>query len=107
MDNFEIDLMVLVNEGFRFKTGKAIQFKLFNVDDVPIDEIPLNNRAFNALKRNKYETVGQVVDNMWKLPKANSVGTKTLKEIKNSILRFAYNRMDDNQKRQFWMEVME
>lgn len=76
--------------------------------DYPIEELCLSNRGYNALKRCSANSIGNVVDliNSDKIYKVNSLGKKTINEIKMGILDYIYSSLEKPQKLIFFKNLI-
>ena len=86
--------------------GKTVQVNLSftaKACATELDELEFSVRASNALKRAGVFTVGQAVDLIAEdgLLRIRNLGKKTQNEIKTRILAFGYDRLQENEKRQF------
>ena len=61
--------------------------------EISIDELELDQRAVNALKRNKVFNIGEALD--IDLMETRNCGVVTVKRIKNSILNYVIPNMTD------------
>ena len=74
----------------------------------PIDELNLSARAYNALKRARLDTIGQLADVMTEgdmLEKIRNLGCKSLSEIRRTFLNESYCRLPDAQKERLWQSL--
>lgn len=62
-----------------------------------IDKIDLNERSKNCLKRGKFLTIGEVLDNKEKLKNTSGCGEKSIKAINSSIIRTYLLGMSENE----------
>lgn len=56
--------------------------------DLEIDELDLSVRSYNCLKRGGIQTVRDIVEMAWQLPKLRNLGKKSLKEIKDRLKEY-------------------
>lgn len=75
--------------------------------DSSIDELDFSVRANNSMKRVGVFTIGEVIDLIANdgLLHIRNLGKKTQNEIKTRILLFGYERLTDNEKKQFFYDV--
>ena len=103
--SFSRDLAVLVSKGYRLN-GKQISFPVTCVKGVSVSELPLSNRAVNGLRRAQIMTIEELLDPKVNLYRTRNLGVKSVKEIKNAVLNYCYERMDKEQRAAFWREVI-
>ena len=74
-----------------------------------LDELEFSVRASNALKRAGIFTVGQAVDLIAGdgLLRIRNLGRKTQNEIKTRLLAFGYDRLDERDRKKFWIDTLE
>lgn len=101
--SFSKDLAVMEMNGFKLN-GKQIQFPVYHVSEMPIEELNLGVRASNGLKRAGIMTVDGILER--DLGKVRNLGAKSVKEIKNAVLNYSYERMNQQQKAEFWKNVL-
>lgn len=106
MSEFEQDLMKLVNEGFRFK-GSNLHCKLKGISNRLIDEPELPTKAYNWARRKEIKTIGEFIENITAFANSRGIGEKTLKDTKNKILQFAYEKMNQTNRQEFWKSILE
>ena len=97
-----------VHSIFGAKARMRLEFTR-KVCDTNIDAIDLSVRAFNALKRNGVNTLGEAVDaiNDGTLASFRNLGAKSLKEIKVKIINYGYDVLSDKKKQLFLMNIVE
>lgn len=77
--------------------------------EMSIEELNLSVRARNGLMRAKTDTVGRVVELIMSdrgLSSLRNIGRKTVAEIKLCIVSAAYERMDSEKRRAFWVRFV-
>ncbi len=74
-----------------------------------IDEIDFSVRASNSMKRAGIFTVGDAIDLIADdgLLRIRNLGKKTQNEIKTRIMEFGYERLNTNEKKIFFLDVIE
>ena len=74
-----------------------------------VDDIDFSPRANNSLKRAGIFTIGQVIDLIADdgLLRIRNLGKKTQNEIKVRIMMFGYNRLNENEKKRFFYDVVD
>lgn len=104
MSKFMQDLAVMQAKGFKLN-GNQIQFPVYHVEGVPIGELTLSTRSSNGLKRAQIMTVDKILET--DLSKMRNLGAKSIKEIKNAVLNYSYERMSATQRAEFWRSIVE
>ena len=102
MSKFGEDLAVMQAKGFKLN-GNKLQFPVYHITGVPIEELNLSARAMNGLKRAGVMTIDAILET--DLSKQRNLGIKSVKEIKNAVLNYSYERMTDKQRTEFWNEI--
>ena len=76
--------------------------------DITIDEMEFSVRATNSLKRAGLFTIGEIVDMITseKLKGIRNLGAKTENEIKTRLLVLGYEKLNDHDKVQFFMDAL-
>lgn len=84
----------------------GVSFKTCEKD---IDELDLSVRAQNCLKRAGIMKVRQLLDiaGTDELMKLRNLGRKSLIEIKTTLLSVGYEQLDEDDKRNFWAQMLE
>lgn len=103
MSTFIEDYKAKQAAGFELK-GKKIEFPIYHVTGVAIEDLNLSQRSSNGLKRAQLMTVDEVL--AADLTKVRNLGAKSIKEIKNAILNYSYENMTETQEANFWREVL-
>lgn len=103
MGTFSEDLKAKQAVGYRLKSG-TIPFPVYHLDGVPIEELNLSQRASNGLKRAQIMTIDAILEK--DLNAVRNLGVKSVREIKNAVLNYSYDRMSDNQKAEFWNTIL-
>lgn len=81
----------------------------FNDEDfnIPIEDLNLGTRSYNALKRCKFNTLNDVIhhfkENGWRNIK--NFGVTSAKEVFDKIIEFSWNDMSDNEKSEFLIKM--
>ena len=94
-------------------TMEPVASMKFYIDDTPairatpIDCLGLAGRSQNALKREGWMTVGQLLDNWPNIGKMKNVGTKSIGEIKRGFLNWYYGELRLAEKHDFWERALE
>ena len=105
----EIGLVPTLNAVF----GKTVKVKIpftKRACEAPIDDIEFSPRANNSMKRGSVFTIGEIIDIINDddgLKRIRNLGTKTENEIKTRLLVYAYDRLTDNEKKNFFYDVLE
>ena len=92
--------------------GKSAKLSLGftkKVCSLPIDNLSLSVRGFNALKRNNFNTVGDVIDAIKdnRLIAIRNLGQKTVKEIKTQIINLGYEQLPQIEKTKLLTQIVE
>lgn len=76
--------------------------------DLPVTELGLNVRPFNALKRGGVNTIGDLVDTIanGKLFQIRCLGQKCAKEIKFTLAEYGYNSLSPERKKSFILDML-
>ena len=106
MTAFKRDLELIIEEvGFVTDPIVFNVKKLSRIGDKGIEELDINPRAYNGLKRNRINTINDVVDRWDSLNNLKSIGVGTIKVIKNAVLSCYYDRLDSKERVQFWRDA--
>ena len=76
---------------------------------LPIEELNLNVRSFNGLKRAKIDTIGSLAKTITSesgLSNIRNLGRKSIREICEALLNECYARLSDAEKDQFIYETL-
>lgn len=73
---------------FRYKVLMSV------VEGVPIEELALTGREYNALVRAKILTIGELVERYESLHKAKNLGRKSLSHIKAELFAWYLKRVE-------------
>lgn len=103
MSRFSEDLAVVEKAGFRFN-GNQIQFPVYHLEGVSVEELNLGTRASNGLKRAGIMTVDKILET--DISHMRNLGVKSVKEIKNAVLNYSYEKMTESQRKEFWLSVL-
>lgn len=108
MTDFQRDLEVLINEGmFAGKRGK-IRF-IFKYPDRMVGDIRdlgTNERAYNAMRRNKIEDIKEIDSHWDSFGNLNGIGATSIKEIKNKYMQYYYDKLNEEERKEFWRETI-
>ena len=76
---------------------------------MPIEEMTLSVRAYNALKRTGIDSVGVLADwlNENRLASVRNLGAKSLREIQTKVLVLGYESFDEKDRRDFVADLVE
>ena len=72
-----------------------------------IDELDLNVRAYNALRRNGIKTVSEILDNIDTLPKIRGCGRKTVNDILYKVCCNYYSTLDKKGRESYLQKIEE
>lgn len=103
MSAFTEDYKAKKDAGYRFVAG-TIPFPVYHVTGVEVEELNLSTRAHNGLKRAGINTIDEILEK--NLSNMRNLGVKSIKEIKNAVLNYSYDRLTDKQKAEFWNTVL-
>ena len=109
MANFSTDITVMINEGVLVPKCGRIRF-VYNKSGVlegDLDNLGLSERAYNCARRGKIMTIEDIGKRWNELGRLRGAGVKTVKEIKNKYVSYYYNRLNDEERKQFWRDVVE
>ena len=92
--------------------GKNIRINLGfskSACDSGIEELDLSARSYHALCREKVFTLGDLIErlNEGDLKKIRNLGTKSFSEIQTKMLVFGFERLSENEKREFFRYLVE
>ena len=73
---------------------------------LPIDNLNLDTRSSNALKRCHIETIGQLLDDIGVLNKIKGLGTKSRSNILYGLCAFQYNQLDMEKKSKYLLKIV-
>lgn len=103
MKNLNTVLTVVANNGnVKFP---VIERKSFLEADIL--SLNLDTRSENALKRNGYNTVQEVFNNLDKLPEMKGCGAKSVNRILYGICSAYYGKLNPEEKEKYLMEIVE
>ena len=108
---FIVDLLyVIAHNDIHTKGGKRkLIFPLIlssEFQEMSIAEIDFSDRALNALQRNGYKKVFDVLLNYVQLKNKKCCDEKTVREIKYKCLRCWYDNLKSEELEQFWVEFV-
>lgn len=109
MRDFQRDLEFLI-ENAKMITKPEIKFqfrKYKRIEDRPIDDLGLDLRPYNGLRMNGLRTIGDIVDHWVELINMRSVGERSNKSIKNAVLSYYYDTLNEEERQQFWYDAFE
>lgn len=91
-----------------FGNNVIVKLPCSQLADYPIEELCLSSRGYNALKRCSANSIGNVVDliNNDEIYKVNSLGKKTINEIKMSLLDYIYSSLGKSEKLIFFKNLI-
>lgn len=109
MSNFRNDLEKLINNGTLTANKGKIRFvfKYGNRLKGSLDDLDLNTRGYNCLRRNGIHDIKAVSERWDDLYKLKGSGNATIKEVKNRFLDYYYSTLNsDYDRAEFWMETI-
>ena len=105
MTEFQRDFETIIIETGMTGTQFKFNMKYFKrIADRNVSEATPNVRAYNACKRNRINTVDELVDRWDDINKFRGVGNLTVKEIKNGVLNLYYSTLTTEERKEFWKE---
>jgi len=107
--NFSEDLTAVLAMYYPGK-DRNIKFPLRITDEFKeenILEAIFSKRASNIILRNGVETVEKLIDNFDNLSSFRGCGSGTVKEIRNTFLKYYYSTLNEKQIKTFWKEFIE
>lgn len=108
MSDFTRDLNIII-ENANVIVGRELEFKLPHLDRIEnrkVGEMPgLDVRQHNGLKRNNVHTVREIVAKWNDLRTLSYVGATSVKGIKNAVLSYYYDQLDEEEKKEFWRDA--
>lgn len=110
MTDFRTDLEVLINERVLPVNKGKIRFVFRHSDRLKggIEQLGLDDRSYNALRRNKICTIEQITENWNNLANLKGIGKRGIKTIKNAYVAYYYNTLDCPEERNnFWIDTYE
>ena len=91
------------------KEQKTIELKFkYNEEkyaNTNIDELCLSTRANNVLHRNGIDTLIDLINKWDIIADLRSCGKNTVKEIKNTFIKYYCNELSDSENKKFWENV--
>lgn len=109
MTRFQKDLEKLINEGIIKPNNKQIRFvfKYGNRFKGDLELLNLTDRSYNCLRRNGLHNIKDVADKWDNLKQLKQMGSKSVKDIRNSFLAYYYETLDcDEERKQFWTDTI-
>ena len=105
--DFSEDLMtvLMVSE----KVPSNMQFPVLldkESEEEDIAQFIDSQRANNALHRSSIFTAKQLMNAFDKLDNIRNLGSKSVKEVKNSFMNWYYSSLDDNKVKEFWSDFV-
>ena len=109
MTDFQRDIEYLIDNGMLAAKRGQIRFvfRYSNRFKVVLEELDLSTRAHNCLKRAKINYINEIGDKWDTLNRIKNSGVTTVKEIRNKYLWFYYDRLDEDERKQFWRDTIE
>lgn len=107
MTDFQRDFEVIINNVDIVNNG-TITFPVKQMDHMygSIECLGLSDRAYNALQKNRIVTIPELTKRFDELDELSGIGKKSRKEIKNAYIAYYYLKLDDEQRKQFWRNVV-
>lgn len=73
--------------------------------DTQVEYVFCRHSIVDFLKRNKINTVGQLLEHWNSLLKLRNCGVTKFTEIRNTFLAWYYDQLSEEQKKEFWKKV--
>lgn len=103
MENLNTVLKVVAENGnVKFP---IIEKKSFLETD--IFTLDLDTRSSNSLKRNGFNTIQEVLDNLDKLPRMRGCGAKSVNRILYGICSAYYGKLNPEEKEKYLLKIVE
>lgn len=86
-----------------------VKFRIYETDamrEEPLTVLNMSNRGSNALLRNGYRTIGDLIDNWSKLNIVRGLGTKTVQEIKYALCAYQYMLLDPKKRKEYLADIV-
>lgn len=87
-------------------TLKPLRIAGENYLELDIMELNLSTRAERALRNNKVNTLGELIEAWCIIPAFRNAGVTTIKEIKNKLLSFHYDQLNAEKREKFWKDAL-
>lgn len=113
MNTFKEDLTRVLNGFDEAKVNCKHSKLLFpmietrKLNDTDIGVLLLNNRAENALKRERIYTLEELFNKWGNISRMRNVGLHTVNLIKASVYEYYYSTLDMNARTYFWQRFIE
>lgn len=106
MTDFQRDMEVIIqNVGIANNGTIRFVFRYPSRLEGEVDELELGTRASNTLKRAGIFKI-QDIGKKWNRLDVRGSGVKTIKEIKNKYLAYYYDKLDDEERKDFWRDTV-
>lgn len=104
----KVGLVTTLHETYGHNIKVSLGYNKFDCE-ASIDELMLSVRSQNALRRAGIFTIGNLIDALSgeDLMKIRNLGAKSYREIKTKMLVFGYERLTQNEKRNFFSYLIE
>lgn len=81
-------------------------YKIFTLNDL-VDDLGLSSRSYNCIKRNKCNTIKELLENTDNLRKLNTLrncGEKSVKEIRNKVFAYQLDSLSNDVDKEKYIE---
>lgn len=102
-----VEDLAYMMEHVNFKEITQFKPKVSDEDmAVSIDHLILSTRAENRLKSHNLLTIGEIINKWDVLKDLNKIGVQSVCDIKIAVLSYLYEKMDDEQIKDFWIRSL-
>ena len=107
MTNYQRDLEVIINEVGITNNG-TIRFIMRYPNRMKGDltELGLSDRSYNALRRNRIQTIQEVSAKWDDFVILKGVGKKVQKEVRNAFMAYYYDQLNAEEQKDFWRDTL-
>lgn len=108
MPDFRRDLEYIA-ENANIEVVGQIRFKLRyqpEWEKIPINELELGARAKKICFDNRIATFADIMKNWGNFMNYSNCGITTVKQIKNALLAYYYERLNADQRSEFWRDAL-
>lgn len=106
MTDFQRDLEVIINNTDFVHNGNIrFVYRYPSRMDGEIDELELSVRGEHAMKRARIFKISDV-GRRWDELNVRGSGAKTIKEIKNKYLAYYYSKLNEEERKEFWRDMV-
>lgn len=77
-----------------------------SIRNTPVSVLNLDTRSSNAFKRNKINTIGELLDIVPKLNELRGLGAKSKSRIMYELCAFTYSSLDEKRKKEYLEKII-